>query len=70
MMFDDRRIVSATGEDVVKVYDKTDGRHWDCGPGVGNDKGATSLSTIERVRIKEGYMVEGRKNGMIGVWSC
>lgn len=28
MMFDARRIVSAAGEDVVKVYDKTDGRHW------------------------------------------
>ncbi|KAF2789563.1 mitochondrial division protein-like protein 1 [Melanomma pulvis-pyrius CBS 109.77] len=70
MMFDDRRIVTAAGEDVVKVYDKTDGRHWNCGPGVGVDDDATVLSTIERVRIKEGYMVEGRKNGMIGVWSC
>jgi len=70
MMFDDRRIVTAAGEDVVKVYDKTDGRHWNCGPGVGVDDDATVLSTIERVRIKEGYMVEGRKNGMIGIWSC
>ncbi|KAF2180044.1 WD repeat-containing protein [Zopfia rhizophila CBS 207.26] len=72
MMFDARRIVSAAGEDVVKVYDKTDGRHWNCGPGVGvdDDVNATALSVIERVRIKEGYMVEGRKNGMIGVWSC
>ncbi|EHK98591.1 putative Mitochondrial division protein 1 [Glarea lozoyensis 74030] len=34
MMFDSRRIVSAAEEDVVKVYDKTDGRHWDCGAGV------------------------------------
>ncbi|KAF2268827.1 mitochondrial division protein 1 [Lojkania enalia] len=70
MMFDARRIVTAAGEDVVKVYDKTDGRHWNCGPGVGVDEDATVLSTIERVRIKEGYMVEGRKNGMMGVWSC
>ncbi|ORX92174.1 mitochondrial division protein 1 [Clohesyomyces aquaticus] len=70
MNFDARRIVSAAGEDVVKVYDKTDGRHWNCGPGVGVDDDATALSTIERVRIKEGYLVEGRKNGMIGVWSC
>ncbi|KAF2493808.1 WD repeat-containing protein [Lophium mytilinum] len=70
MMFDDRRIVSAAGEDVVKVYDKTDGRHWNCGPGVGADEDAGVLSTIETVRIKDGYMVEGRKNGMIGVWSC
>ena len=71
MMFDARRIVSAAGEDVVKVYDKTDGRHWNCGPGVGADEESTELlSTIEHVRIKEGYMVEGRKNGAIGVWSC
>ncbi|KAF2750487.1 mitochondrial division protein-like protein 1 [Sporormia fimetaria CBS 119925] len=69
MMFDARRIVTAAGEDVVKVYDKTDGRHWNCGPGA--DEEDTPLSsTIERVRIKEGYMVEGRKNGVIGVWSC
>ncbi|KAH7130384.1 mitochondrial division protein 1 [Dendryphion nanum] len=71
MMFDSRRIISAAGEDVVKVYDKTDGRHWNCGPGVGvDDSDETVHSTIERVRIKDGYMVEGRKNGMIGVWSC
>lgn len=71
MMFDARRIVAAAGEDVVKVYDKTDGRHWNCGPGVGADDDDTTLAaTIEKVRIKEGYMVEGRKNGVVGVWSC
>lgn len=70
MMFDARRIVTAAGEDVVKVYDKTDGRHWNCGPGVGADDEAGVLSIVERVRIKDGYTVEGRKNGMVGVWSC
>ncbi|KAF1948864.1 mitochondrial division protein 1 [Byssothecium circinans] len=72
LMFDARRIVAAAGEDVVKVYDKTDGRHWACGPGVGvaSEEDTTSVSTIERVRIKEGYMVEGRRNGVVGVWSC
>jgi mitochondrial division protein 1 len=71
MMFDARRIVTAAGEDVVKIYDKTDGRHWSCGPGVGvDDSDTTALATIEHVRIKEGYMVEGRKDGMVGVWSC
>ncbi|KAI6782108.1 Mitochondrial division protein-like protein [Emericellopsis cladophorae] len=34
MEFDARRIVSAAGEDVVKVYDKVEGRQWDCGAGV------------------------------------
>ncbi|KAF1841211.1 mitochondrial division protein 1 [Cucurbitaria berberidis CBS 394.84] len=71
MMFDARRIVSAAGEDVVKVYDKTDGRHWNCGPGVGVDESdAETHSVIERVRIKDGYLVEGRKDGTVGVWSC
>jgi division protein 1 len=68
MMFDARRIVSAAGEDVVKVYDKTDGRHWNCGPGAIEDEGKRSV--IERVRIKDGYLVEGRKDGTVGVWSC
>ena len=70
MMFDARRIVTAAGEDVVKVYDKTEGRHWNCGPGVGVDDDTSMLSIIERVRIKDGYLVEGRKNGMVGIWAC
>ncbi|KAL5113315.1 Mitochondrial fission protein [Pleosporales sp. CAS-2024a] len=73
MMFDSRRIVSAAGESVVKVYDKTDGRHWSCcGPGVGSNEDDTtsSHSPIERVRIKDGYLVEGRRDGTVGVWSC
>ncbi|KAI8942383.1 Mitochondrial fission protein [Plenodomus lindquistii] len=71
MMFDSRRIVSAAGESIVKVYDKTDGRHWSCGPGVGVDEGnSTSQSVIEHVRIKDGYLVEGRRDGTVGVWSC
>lgn len=67
MMFDTRHIVSAAGEDIVKVYDKTDGRHWDCGAGV---DAAQPSSIVERVRIKDGYMVEGRKDGAVGVWTC
>lgn len=69
MMFDSRRIVTAAGEDVVKVYDKTDGRHWNCGPGA-DENDTTKYATIEHVRIKDGYLVEGRKDGTVGVWSC
>jgi division protein 1 len=69
MMFDTRRIVSAAGEGVVKVYDKTDGRHWNCGPGA-DEADTTTHSIIEHVRIKDGYLVEGRKDGTVGVWSC
>ena len=72
MMFDARRIAATAGEDVVKVYDKTEGRHWDCGPGASvTESGEVSNSAIiERVRIKDGYMIEGRKDGVVGVWSC
>lgn len=139
MQFDSRRIVAAAGEDVVKVYDKTDGRHWDCGPGVtlphhdhddgGDDDPFTSVTAatdrhssshhhhhrqaaqssnsgaattrhgsvgsgiglnasegsgsasggaagagagaiIEQVRIKDGYLIEGRKDGIVGMWAC
>jgi division protein 1 len=78
MMFDARHIVSAAGEDVVKVYDRTDGRHWDCGRGVdGEDeedefggKKQRNTSVVEKVRIKDGYMVEGRRDGGVGVWTC
>ncbi|KAF1814123.1 mitochondrial division protein 1 [Eremomyces bilateralis CBS 781.70] len=68
MMFDTRKIVAAEGEDVVKVYDKVDGKHWDCGPGTVAEQGTTP--TIEKVRIKDGYLIEGRKDGMVGIWSC
>lgn len=94
MMFDTRHIVSAISDPVVKVYDKTDGRHWDCGAGAaetlftdttsendhdafGADAGAAAggvggslAAAVERVRIKDGYLVEGRRDGCVGVWSC
>ena len=71
MMFDARRIITAAGEDVVKVYDKADGRHWDCGAGANLPEGEESSgSIVERVRIKDGYLVEGRRDGVVGVWSC
>ena len=70
MMFDARRIVAAAGEDVVKVYDKTEGRHWDCGAGTNVLEGESQPAIVERVRIKDGYLIEGRKDGVVGVWSC
>lgn len=70
MNFDARRIVAAAGEDVVKVYDKPDGRQWDCGAGVAAAETGARPAAVERVRIKDGYLVEGRKDGVVGVWSC
>ncbi|APA13062.1 hypothetical protein sscle_10g078320 [Sclerotinia sclerotiorum 1980 UF-70] len=72
MMFDTRRIVAAAGEDMVKVYDKTDGRHWDCGIGAQREASEEMVerNIIEKCRVKDGYMVEGRRSGMVGIWSC
>ena len=70
MMFDSRRIVAAAGDYVAKVYDKTDGRHWDCGPRGSLDDNGHVPAPIERVRVKDGYLIEGRKDGVVGVWTC
>jgi division protein 1 len=70
-MFDNRRIVSAAGEDVAKVYDKLDGRHWDCGAGtLLQEPAKVRPSIVERVRIKDGYLTEGRRDGVVGIWTC
>ena len=73
MMFDARHIACAAGENVVKVYDKADGKHWDCGSGsVDGDEDESSMSSsiVERAGLKDGYMIEGRRNGVVGIWSC
>lgn len=71
MMFDTRRIATAAGENVVKVYDKPDARHWDCGAGVGvSEDDPSPPAEVEQVRLKEGFLVEGRTDGTIGAWSC
>ncbi|OLL27099.1 Mitochondrial division protein 1 [Neolecta irregularis DAH-3] len=66
--FDSRRVVSATGTDVVRVYDRSDGRHWMVGPGIEKEEGAPSIVAIDCVRCKEGYMIEGRRDGNVGAW--
>ncbi|KAL2830076.1 WD40-repeat-containing domain protein [Aspergillus cavernicola] len=70
MMFDTKRIVAAAGENVVKVYDKADSHHWDCGAGVGADESAPSPAVVERVRLKDGFLIEGRRDGVVAAWTC
>jgi len=70
MMFDNRRIVSAAGENVAKVYDKSDGNRWDCGAGVTAAEIGKTPALVDRVRIKDGYLTEGRRDGIVGIWTC
>ncbi|KAL5343164.1 WD40-repeat-containing domain protein [Aspergillus crustosus] len=70
MMFDTKRIVAAAGENVVKVYDKADGHHWDCGAGVGAGETEPGPATVERVRLKDGFLIEGRRDGIVAAWTC
>ncbi|KAF3912324.1 Beta-TrCP [Arthrobotrys entomopaga] len=72
MQFDAQRIVTAAGENYAKIYDRIEGRHWNCGAGADGAK-EDRLSTpaiVDRVRCKEGYLVEGRRDGVVGVWTC
>ena len=70
MMFDSRRIVSAVGETVAKVYDKVEGKHWDCGAGVNAEAEGLNPAVVEKVRVRDGYLTEGRKDGTVGIWTC
>ncbi|RKF63878.1 Mitochondrial division protein 1 [Erysiphe neolycopersici] len=70
MMFDKKSIVAAAGEDVVKVYDKIEGRHWNCGAGVNTGEDGKMAAIVERVGIIDGYMIEGRSDGTVGTWTC
>jgi len=70
MMFDSRRIVSAAGEDMVKVYDKVEGRQWECGAGISAAEEGKTAAIVERVRVRDGYLVEGRQDGTVGIWTC
>jgi division protein 1 len=33
------------------------------------EEGRTPAS-VERVRVKDGYLTEGRKDGVVGIWTC
>ncbi|VEU21626.1 DEKNAAC102270 [Brettanomyces naardenensis] len=65
LQFDYNRIVCTNRENTVKIYDRTDEKHQQFGAGV-KDKDA---SIVNYARYKEGYMVEGREDGTIGVWA-
>lgn len=63
--FDSRRIVSSNCDNTVKVYDRILEKHWSCGAGE-DDENAAIINTV---RYKEGYLIEGREDGKVGVWA-
>lgn len=63
LQFDARRIVSSNNESTVKIYDRIEEKHSSCGGEDGDD------AIINYVRYREGYLVEGRSNGKIGMWA-
>jgi division protein 1 len=62
LQFDSRRIVSSNNENTAKIYDRIEERHSSCG-------GADGSAMINHVRYREGYLVEGRVDGKIGMWA-
>ena len=61
--FDKSKIVVATNENTVKVFDRNEGKHWRC------DDPPDGNSIVECLRYSDGYLVEGRNNGNINVWA-
>lgn len=63
LSFDPRNITVAAGHINPKIFSRETGEHWDCGDTV------EPPSTSSFVRYDEGYLVEGRNNGDVNVWS-
>ncbi|CCK68608.1 Mdv1p KNAG_0B01610 [Huiozyma naganishii CBS 8797] len=61
--FDDEKVAIANGSNSIQVYNRKEQRHWVCGQ---NEEmtGSTNF-----VRLKNGYLVEARDNGVISTWA-
>lgn len=60
--FDSQRIVIST-QSTSSVYDRVSLQQWDCTQPV------DFSSTVSSSQYKDGYMIEGRSNGNVTVWS-
>lgn len=60
--FDNQRIVIST-QSTSSVYDRISRQQWDCAQPV------DFSSTVSTSQYKDGYMIEGRSNGNVSVWS-
>ncbi|AQZ17210.1 MDV1 (YJL112W) and CAF4 (YKR036C) [Zygosaccharomyces parabailii] len=62
--FDLQNIVTAVGENGIKVFDRDSDKHWVCGK-----QEEDEAPTSQFVKYKNGYMVEGRSNGDVNTWA-
>ncbi len=65
LQFDYSKVVCTNGCNTVKIYDRITGQHRECGPGLEN----TASSIINFARYSQGYLVEGRQDGTVGIWA-
>lgn len=65
LQFDYSKVVCTNGCNTVKIYDRITGQHRECGPGLEN----TASSIINFARYSQGYLVEGRRDGTVGIWA-
>ncbi|ODV61947.1 WD repeat MDV1/CAF4 family protein [Ascoidea rubescens DSM 1968] len=66
LQFDKSKIVCSCFDNTVKIFDRIEEKHWECGEGMQNDN---YKGIVNYVKYKEGFLVEGRSNGMVGTWS-
>ncbi|KAG4305355.1 hypothetical protein PORY_001525 [Pneumocystis oryctolagi] len=67
LQFDTKRVIVSASEPIIRIYDRIEEKHWDCGmiPGHNN-----SGNIVKRIRHKEGYLISGRQNGIINIYAC
>lgn len=61
--FDKHKVVVATTENIVRVFDRDEHKHWYCGQDINEG------SLVRHVRYKDGYLVDGRSDGDINIWA-
>ncbi|EMR11178.1 hypothetical protein PNEG_00771 [Pneumocystis murina B123] len=65
--FDSRRIVVSANEPIIRIYDRIERKHWNCGMLTGSNEPG---NIVKRVCHKEGYLISGRQNGTIDIYTC
>ncbi|ODV83101.1 hypothetical protein CANARDRAFT_25363 [[Candida] arabinofermentans NRRL YB-2248] len=67
LQFDDLKIICTNMENSVKIYDRLNESHYDLING--EEEGDKDRSVVEYARYQDNYLVEGRQDGMVGIWA-